>query len=444
MPPEFHFAPKSAILDELCELLFLHGQYHLFYVQHPAASPARRTWGHAVSRDLWNWEEESEPLTADAGGAIDGGSVVLDSANSSGFGTAAQPPLVAVYTDVLYRESGAKKAGNTIGIAYSLDVGRTWTRFAQNPVVAEVKPGNKHPRVFWHKDTNRWCMLLFLGPAQPRSPDGRLAVFSSRNLRDWTAHGEFDFPGGHDAPELCELPLDGQSGSRWCLMSRNGRYHVVAFDGKTVRLETRVELLDRGPHSVAPRAARLADGRQVLLGLLRQDGSPPTHHLLTPVQVWIANLPSGGPILRRTPIAEMSALRDVPQTWKDVPLQPAVNLFAAVPPLELFDVDLELEATADDAACEFRVRGLSIRFDARTKRVTVGDRDLPAAMTANMFRLVLVVDRRSLEAYTGGGMYTLALPLRSADRSPPTLTGSGARVVSLRLIELRLPTPPAK
>src|SRR5207253_1192455 len=28
--PAFHFMPKSAVLDELCELLFLHGQYHLF------------------------------------------------------------------------------------------------------------------------------------------------------------------------------------------------------------------------------------------------------------------------------------------------------------------------------------------------------------------------------------------------------------------------------
>jgi sucrose-6-phosphate hydrolase SacC (GH32 family) len=285
-------------------------------------------------------------------------------------------------------------------------------------------------------------MLLFLGPAQPRSPDGRLAVFSSANLREWTAHGEFDFPGGHDAPELCELPFDGRNGSRWCLLSRNGRYHFVAFDGKSVRLETRVELLERGPYSVAPRAARLADGRQVLLGLLRQDATPPTHQMLTPVQVWIANPASRGPLLRRTPIAELSALRLTPQTWKDVALQPAVNLLASLPPLEVFDFDLELEATSDDAAFDLQVRGVPIRFDGRTKRVAVGDRDLPAAMSGNMLRLVLVVDRSSLEVYTGDGMHTLALPLRTADRSPPKMTGSAARVVSLRVSELRLPTPP--
>src|SRR5262249_60419178 len=38
-PPVFHFVPKSAVLDELCEMLFLKGQYHLFYVHHAPASP---------------------------------------------------------------------------------------------------------------------------------------------------------------------------------------------------------------------------------------------------------------------------------------------------------------------------------------------------------------------------------------------------------------------
>src|SRR4029453_16328391 len=79
-PPVFHFVPKSAVLDELCELLSLNGQYHLFYVQHAPASPAKRAWGHAVTRALWNWQEEPEPFAADAGGALDAGSVVLDSA----------------------------------------------------------------------------------------------------------------------------------------------------------------------------------------------------------------------------------------------------------------------------------------------------------------------------------------------------------------------------
>jgi len=41
-------------------------------------------------------------------------------------------------------------------------------------------------------------------------------------------------------------------------------------------------------------------------------------------------------------------------------------------------------------------------------------------------------------------LHTLSLPLRSADRSSPKMTGSAARVVSLRVSELRLPTPPAE
>jgi len=50
------------------------------------------------SKDLINWKIFQSPLAPDSLGYIFSGSAVLDSENSSGLGTIANPPLVALLT----------------------------------------------------------------------------------------------------------------------------------------------------------------------------------------------------------------------------------------------------------------------------------------------------------------------------------------------------------
>jgi len=86
-------------------------------------------WGHAISKDLINWEDLPIALAPDSLGYIFSGSAVLDSENSSGLGTIANPPLVALFT---YHDMVAEQSGSLIyqsqAIAYSLDKGRNWTK----------------------------------------------------------------------------------------------------------------------------------------------------------------------------------------------------------------------------------------------------------------------------------------------------------------------------
>jgi Glycosyl hydrolases family 32 N-terminal domain len=288
--PASYFSPQNQVLADPCELLFHQGHYHLFYVQHAAAAPAKRGWGHAVSTDLATWLEQPAPFPAELEGALDVGSVVVDLENSSKFATGQQAPWVAIYTNVYSAATGATKSRQTIGLAYSLDEGHTWKKYANNPVIEDYKPGYRHPRVFWHKETRHWVMVLFLGVAKPASPIGLMAIFTSPNLREWTSQSEFDFPGGHECPELCELPLESdQTQSKWCLLARNGRFHFVNFDGAKVALDPRnFGVLDRGLNLVSPRVSRLPDGRRLLIGIAQTE-----NHLTLPAQIQAGRTANG-------------------------------------------------------------------------------------------------------------------------------------------------------
>src|SRR3990170_4931578 len=152
--PQFHFTPKSAWMNDPNGMVFHNGEYHLFYQYYPDSTVwGPMHWGHAVSSDLVHWERLPIALYPDSLGYIFSGSAVVDKSNTSGFGTLENPALVAIYT---YHSPEKESAGRidyqNQGIAYSLDNGRTWKKYENNPVIQN--PGIKDfrdPKVSWHE-----------------------------------------------------------------------------------------------------------------------------------------------------------------------------------------------------------------------------------------------------------------------------------------------------
>ena len=112
-------------------------------------------WGHAVSKDLLHWEEKPIALYPDRLGPMFSGSAVVDWKNTSGLGKGGKPPLVLFYT----------AAGNPSVqcLAYSNDEGKSWTKYAKNPIVKNIAPGDRDPKVIWHEPSKRWVMVLYVG-----------------------------------------------------------------------------------------------------------------------------------------------------------------------------------------------------------------------------------------------------------------------------------------
>ena len=153
-------------------LIYYQGQYHLFFQYNPSGDTwGNMSWGHAVSTDLVHWKQLPVAISQDANEMVFSGSVVFDQTNSSGLGTAANPPLVAVYTSAY--QSGGKQAQS---LAYSVDGGTTWTKYSGNPVLDIGSQNFRDPKVFWYQPTHSWLMTLAL------SDQHEVSFYTSKDL----------------------------------------------------------------------------------------------------------------------------------------------------------------------------------------------------------------------------------------------------------------------
>ena len=209
--PVYHFTPPKNFINDPNGLVFLNGEYHLFYQHNPEGDRwGHMSWGHATSRDLVHWQHLPIALREENGIMIFSGSAVFDSRNTSGLGAKDAPPLIAVYTG-----DGHKKQAQNL--ASSTDRGRTWTKFAGNPVLDLHSNSFRDPKVFWHKPTSRWIMATVL------ADDRKVRFWGSGDLKTWEKLSDFgpagSVKGVWECPELFEAPVEGglQGESRWVL-----------------------------------------------------------------------------------------------------------------------------------------------------------------------------------------------------------------------------------
>ncbi len=239
--PQFHFSPKASWMNDPNGMVFYEGEYHLFYQYYPEDivwGPMH--WGHAVSTDLVTWKHLPIALYPDKHGLIFSGSAVIDWNNSSGFGVAGKPPMVAIfsYHNMEMERAGKSDLYQTQGIAYSNDKGRSWTKYEGNPVIEN--PGIRDfrdPKVIWHAASEQWIMAL--------ATLNHLQIYASPNLKKWNLISDFGKAiGSHDGVWECPdiFPLPYKDGERWVLLQNmnpgnpNGgsglQYFVGDFNGK--------------------------------------------------------------------------------------------------------------------------------------------------------------------------------------------------------------------
>jgi sucrose-6-phosphate hydrolase SacC (GH32 family) len=124
--PQFHFTPQINWMNDVNGPVYYAGEYHLFYQYAPwglNGLAANKSWGHAVSRDLFHWKQLATALLPDQLGTIYSGSAVVDEHNTAGFQSGSKKPLVAFYTNA--GTLAPRPRPFTQSLAYSNDRGRT-------------------------------------------------------------------------------------------------------------------------------------------------------------------------------------------------------------------------------------------------------------------------------------------------------------------------------
>ena len=235
--PQVHFSPRMNWTNDPNGLVFFRGEYHLFFQYNPFGDQwGHMSWGHAVSRDRLHWRELPVAIPEHDGEMVFTGSVVVDK-NTSGLCGTKPECLVAVYTG---HRSTPELTRQTQNLAYSLDQGRTWTRYDANPVIDLDMADFRDPSVFWDEPLKGWVMAVAL-PKQHK-----VRFYSSRDLKHWTELSDFgpagEVGGDWECPDLVHIPAENGTAGMWMLKvginpgapqgGSGEQYFLGDFDGK--------------------------------------------------------------------------------------------------------------------------------------------------------------------------------------------------------------------
>ena len=426
--PQFHFTTRRGWINDPNGLLYYDGEYHLFYQHNPYEREWENMhWGHAVSKDLIHWEELSDALYPDHLGGMFSGSAVIDYENTAGWNKGKTPAMIAAYT-------AASPEKQTQCIAYSLDKGRTFTKYAGNPVIDSKhiwkSQDTRDPKVFWYKPGNHWVMVL-------NERDGH-SIYTSSDLKEWNYQSHVT--GFWECPELFELPIDGnQANTKWVMYGATGTYMLGSFDGKVFTPEKGKYLYTTGAIYAAQTFTNMTDGRRVQIGWGRigHPGMPFNGMMLLPTELTLRTT-KDGPRLFNEPVKETEQLFTSASRWSNITSDKANSLLK-----DYYNADcLRIKTTfklshATDAG--FNLFGQRIvGYDLNSNTIN-GVFYSPEDMTSMEVSADIFIDRTSIEVFIDGGIYSYSMERKPDNNNKEGFHfwGNNIEIKSLEVFEVK-------
>jgi fructan beta-fructosidase len=434
--PVFHFSTRRGWINDPNGLVYLNGKYHLSCQHNPYGCQWNNMhWANAVSTDLVHWAELPEALYPDWHGAAWSGSSVVDVDNSAGFGTNA---MVSFYTEAAGHANNPRMSQPyrfTQGLACSLDSGRTFIPYTNNPIVPNVAGDNRDPRVIWYAPGKKWVMVFWL-------INNDFGFFSSTDLKHWTQTSTYTFPDVIEVPELFPLPLDGDTNNlKWIFYAGAGHYYAGKFDGDAFTAEA-------GPYGIRGGNCFAAgqtfsdvpatDGRRILIanGTQTYPGMPFNEALDFPVELTLQTV-NGSPQMLVNPVREIALLRNRTNSWPDQILPDGIDILAGTTG-EACEMDGYFRP-GNSSREEFNFRGTSVIYDNLSHQISCLGITNSLAPNGGIIHLHALVDRGMLEIYANDGLVYMPMTMRATAGPLPlglVAHGSGAQLISLRLYNL--------
>ena len=435
--PVYHHTPAYGWMNDPNGMFYKDGLYHLYFQYNPYGSVwGNMHWGHSTSTDLMHWKFEGCAIVPDAWGAIFSGSCVVDHENTAGFGKEA---VVAFYTSAKSTPWGDIQMQS---MAYSLDNGKTFTKYEGNPILTSSEKDFRDPKVFWYAPGKHWVMILAVGQ--------HMEIYSSVNLKEWKKESEFGaMQGAHggvwECPDLVEIPVEGTREKKWvliCNLNPGGpfggsaaQYFVGSFDGKKFVNEspTQTKWMDWGKDNYATVTwSNAPDGRCIALGWMsnwQYANNVPTR------QYRSANTLARDLTLYRerqelylksTPSVEVKKARgkkvSIP-SFKVSEKHEIVNLFEEKQGAYEVEIVIQNAGASKIAFCLLNDKGekVSMYYDLNRKQFVMDrsesgkvdfSKDFPAVTVAPVnvdkeLTLRLFVDRSSIEAFGEDGKFVM-------------------------------------
>ncbi|WP_440894687.1 glycoside hydrolase family 32 protein [Amphibacillus sp. Q70] len=440
--PRVHFSPKANWINDPNGMAYFEGEYHLFFQYNPKDTVwGPMHWGHAVSKDMIEWEELDIALFPDHLGQIFSGSAVVDWHNTTGF-FPEKPGLVAIFTHHLPGVNGERDV-QTQSLAYSHDRGRTWVKYEGNPVLTDPDLVDfRDPKVFWDPPRKRWIMVLATGQS--------VRFYSSQNLKDWQFESKFGDDVGYQAavwecPDLFELPIEGTNQKKWTLFVSVGdnpqynvgsktHYFVGDFDGTTFVPDHKdIRWLDHGKDNYAGVSFSdipTSDGRRIYMAWMsnwRYANQVPTAgwrgQMTFPRQLSLQTV-DGEDVLKQSPVKEIEQHAQSVQTIEKKMIKSSESHQIELNGISMA-IDLTFNITNTEtftlAFIDREEQPIIVKVNGATQEVTLqrqynDKEDIPALFnqpqlmsigTDSELNLRFILDASSIELFADDGLSVL-------------------------------------
>lgn len=278
-----HFKAPNCWINDPNGFIWYKGYYHLFYQCFPYSTEwGRMHWGHAVSKDLINFEEKGIALfpskTDDRSGCFSGSAVEYDD------------KMYLYYTGVNYIEEDPENINHCLNdnfisaqLMITSEDGMTFDNISDKktiiPPIEEKNIGDKKhtrdPKVWRGKDA--WYMVL----GSSVNNKGRLLFYKSNDLKKWSYLNfseKENFGWMWECPDYFEVDGNGvivfspmgfiNDGKEYdsaavCMLSK--------FDemSGTINLPDKYSFFDYGLDLYAPQSTTDKDGNRIVIAWLR-------------------------------------------------------------------------------------------------------------------------------------------------------------------------------
>lgn len=493
--PVLHYTARNTWLNDPNGLVFHGGLFHLYYQNNPFGSVwGNMSWGHATSTDLLHWTEHPVAIACDEQEDIFSGSIVVDHGNTSGFGTTENPALVAIYTSA-FKEGSAHHGTQAQSLAFSIDGGMIWSKFATNPVLTRDSANFRDPKVFRYEGAAGACWVMVAVEARQQ----QVVLYRSENLKHWeflSNFGPANAGGGEwECPDLFPLAVDGDPCTiKWVMVvninpgavagGSGSQYFVGHFDGAhftpdaSSLVEAKETPVDGGAlrsclwldwgrdYYAAVSFSNVPDNRRIMIGWMNNwdyANSLPTSPWRSGMSLAreVALVTVDGeprlvqqpvlPAMRENPVrnVEQLELRDTSLGLPDAILGTAQLIEAEILPGTSSAVGFRLLGAADGST------GTVLSFDAATSELTLDRRQsgntsfhkkfasassARAKLDNGVLRLRIVVDHCSVEVFAQGGsvvLTDLVFPGAGCLSTEMFADGGGATIRKLTVESLR-------
>ena len=390
--PVYHHTPAYGWMNDPNGLFYKDGVWNLYYQHNPFGSTwENMTWGHATSTDLVHWTFEGEAIEPDALGTIFSGSAVVDKNNT--------------------------------------DNGKTFTKYAANPVLTSDIPDFRDPHIIWYEPQQKWILIV--------SEKQHMKLFSSKNLRDWTFESDFgDGYGCHTGVWECPDLLDMGNG-HWvlvCNINPGGphggsatQYFTGSFDGHRFTCDT------------DPSVTKWMDWGKDHYATVTFNNAPDGRHVALP---WMSNWQYAAQVPTKQYRSANGIARDLGyfeyngQGYVSVKPSPEIlNAFAkkaqkSLTPACMVEVQLKNNATitlsnskGEAVTMTYNAKDETFDFPAVTKAPTLG----------KIKTLQIFIDKSSIEAFDADGKMAMSnIVFPSEPYSRLTVSGGKAKVYALK------------